>query len=664
MKKGIGVMVSFWRMFRIIFVVFFLYLLGDAFYRWDGFRYYARFSEFIPAVALASILWGMVALCAAWISWLVFGLLKQTSQLMNWRIRHEHLLFCMGIIVLLSALIWKVKRVVFPDLLTSPQLKLVVFICVVFISLLLTWLFIKRIEQWVALIQERITPLVWLFGIWVVISVPIVTYHTWFKGGDRSVSGVPRAAMMKDKEKPNIILVTFDAMTARRMSLYGYHRETTPFISEWAKDAIVFTRAESDSNFTTSATTSLMTGKRVWTHRVFQIDGSSPLSPDVESLPAMLKKNGYLNMAFIANPHTSVETLRMDRVFDIAPLPVEFGVPRSLFGWKFGKVESTLYRLFGSKIRLHNWLLQRDFILDRLINIISRNLDVTEAPPDKLFNSFLERLDKNPHQPFFAWLHILPPHDPYLLPESYRGLFSTSSGLRDYKTQEALRVRSFKYLFKSEPIPEDMEEPVAILSSYYDEFIRYCDETYRDFIKGLMARNKTGNTVIILSSDHGESFEHGYFTHGGPFLYEQVTHIPLIIKLPDQTKGMVIDDLVEQIDITATILDLAHIPVPPWMEGRSLLPLIQGERLPPKRAFSMNFEENPSYGRQIKKGSIAVWEGDYKLIHYLERNRSLLFDLSHDPDELNDISDERPEISQRLIALIQEGLQRHGDGKE
>jgi arylsulfatase A-like enzyme len=162
----------------------------------------------------------------------------------------------------------------------------------------------------------------------------------------------------------------------------------------------------------------------------------------------------------------------------------------------------------------------------------------------------------------------------------------------------------------------------------------------------------------VLTSDHGESFEHGYFTHGGPFLYEEVTHIPLIIKEPAQNTGKVIDAIVEQVDIPASLLDFADIPVPPWMEGQSLVPLIRGRELPNRPAFSMNFEQNPSRGHQITKGSIAVWEGGYKLIHYLEKGESLLFNIKHDSEELINIIDKEYDIGKRLLGYIQNNLNK------
>jgi arylsulfatase A-like enzyme len=130
----------------------------------------------------------------------------------------------------------------------------------------------------------------------------------------------------------------------------------------------------------------------------------------------------------------------------------------------------------------------------------------------------------------------------------------------------------------------------------------------------------------------------------------------LIIKAPNTNKGQVIDYLAEQIDITPTILEILKIPVPKWMEGRSLLPLLQGESLLPKLAFSMALGSNPSKGHEIKRGTIAVWQDDYKLIHYLDNKKSLLFNLNDDPDELNNLFNEQSNIGNSLLAVIRDNL--------
>lgn len=199
---------------------------------------------------------------------------------------------------------------------------------------------------------------------------------------------------------------------------------------------------------------------------------------------------------------------------------------------------------------------------------------------------------------------------------------------------------------------------VQELKARYDEFIRYCDNQFQNLMVQLSKRQLLKNTIIILSADHGESFEHGAIQHSGLHLYEQVTHIPLIIKEPNQANGRIINDVVEQIDVPSTILDLANIPVPDWMEGHSLVPLMRGETIPVKPAFSMSLETNVSGRHKISKGTIAVWEGDYKLIRYLDYDKTFLFNLARDPHELNNLMDKEPERKKHLLSLILENFDK------
>jgi arylsulfatase A-like enzyme len=631
--------------------------MGDAFFRWDGFSYYASFSEFIPSVALAFILWNIVALFFAIILWGLFRILEWICRQAKLNIRIDHLLLSACMFLLLGVLTWKTKKLLWPDIQTTFQIKLAVLSCVVFLSIYLTWLFRNRAERWVVIVHERITPLMWLFGTLILISVPVVAYHAFSTGADKTVTEENLRDSGTLKTRPNIILVTFDALAARHMSVYGYERDTTPFIKNWANNATLFAMAEAGSNFTTPAAATLMTGKRVWTHQTYHIAGSEPVRSDVESLPSVLKGQGYFNMAFVVNPFASVRILGMSDSFDVAPLTSELGRSVSLFGWKFGIIDVMLYRAFGDKIRMHNWIVRNDFILSKVINLISRNISQTTVPPETAFNRFINILDENSPRPFFAWIHIFPPHDPYLPPELFMERYNPSRELRTYKNQEELIEKSYKYLFQYRRFPETMKPKVDLMRDYYDEFITYIDNEFKNFITELHKR-EVDNTVVLLSSDHGESFGHGYFTHGGPFLYEQVTHIPLIIKKTGQTAGQIVDQLVEQIDIPATVLEFAEIPVPSWMEGRSLVPLMRGETLPQRPSFSMNFEGNRSRWQPIESGSIAVWDGEYKLIHYLEKNESLLFNLKEDPDELDNLFLTQPDVAKKLRGLIMSHLDK------
>ncbi len=644
----------FWELFRLIFTLFSLYSLLDVIHRWNGFSFYASFLEYIPAVALLIFLWSIIAVLTTILIYILLELFERI-----FKVDYRYLLLYGIINMLLGFGVWKIKRFLFPYTQTSNQLKMVVFICVVLVSVYFIWAFRNKVKRFFESVQEGITPLVWLFGIPVLISIPLIICLSSISAGDTnkpipeeylSTQRLVSTISKSNQVSPNIILIVFDTLTARDMSLYGYHRDTTPFINRWASNATVFTKAYASNNHTSPTVASLLTGKRVWTHQVYHQAGTVPLMSDIESLPSELKKHGYFNVAFVVNQYASVKKMGMLDSFDIAPLSSEFYKPRGIISFderQWGLFESLFYQLFGEKIRIYDWIIGRKFLgrLQAIFNpkskLMNPELTRTVVPPEIAFNKFLNIVDNLP-QPFFAWIHLFPPHAYYLPPPPYRGVFGPYFPPQRYKE------------FVSDLDSNDLHDARIL----YDEFIRYCDEQFKEFITQLEKKEMMKNSVIILTSDHGESFEHNVYQHKVPELYEQLTHIPFVIKTPYQRHGKVINDLVEQIDIPATILELAHIDVPTWMEGRSVVPLLSGEKLSPKPIFSMYLERNRSRGHLITKGTIAVWEGDYKLIHYLEENKSLLFNLRDDPDELNNLIDKEPEIAQHLLSLIKEELRK------
>lgn len=650
-----------WQLFRLIFVLFSLFLLGDAFYRWDGFSYYAPFPEFIPAVALAFIQWSLISVIVTLILWVIIRILLFAISLAGFRPTFEDVLLFAGFFIALGAVAWKGKRAVLPLTDTTLLVKLIIFIFVTLVSFILVRKFSGSFSRFLRLVQERIAPLLWLFGAVVFLSVPIVSYHTWLK--DTGKAPVERAAASSEsgKDRPNIILVTFDALTARDMSVYGYHRETTPFITEWAKGASLFTGAKAASTMTTAATASLMTGKRVWSHQTYH-QGSAIQYKSYENFARELKENGCYTMAYIENWNASPEGLGIPESFDY----MSFKFERADFLYN---LHSDLFLLFHGKIRLYDWMLLDDFYP----NVLFQNYiyyPILLPAYEKLFperkgafnngytlmDKFISDISKNaPPEPFFVWIHLMPPHAPYVPPKSFQGTFDPSQNLLGVREQmvTSRRINKDEKRGLTGSDLKDMET----LRSRYDENILFCDREFRDFMENLEKSHLLGNSVIIMSADHGESFEHNQLGHSNtPF--EQVAHIPLIIKEPNQREGKVFHDIIEQIDISPTIMDFLGTPAPSWLEGRSLRPLIQGLEFQPQPAFTLYFQSNPSRQQKITKGIIEVQEGDYKLIYYLEENRSLLFNLKEDPAEINNLFDKKPETGQRLLDSIKSNLEK------
>lgn len=651
---------SFMSILRPVFVLFSLYLLGDAFYRWDGVSYYATFSEFVPAVALAFILWSLMSFLTATLIWLSLRISASAHKLAKIKLPLESLLMFIGLLLLFGMAVLLGKKIVWPDQHVTLKLKVFTFIAVAIVAFVLSQKCYEMFRKWSQFIYDRLDPLVWLFGILFILSFPSVLYHAWIKDAGYETSNKIISTSSPDVNRLNIILLTFDALTTHDMSLYGYHRETTPFIKKWAQGASVFNRVKAASTHTTPATTSLITAKRLWTHQVYHQKSSINIE-NADNIALELKKNGYYTVMYCENSNASPKTLGISYSFDDITLVPEVREA-------FTNFNELLFKLFQGKILLYDWLLLEDFypfvLLKEYIyfpvfvpihDMFFTGEESSSGNELTLLNKFASDIDKNlPPEPFFAWIHLMPPHAPYLPPKRFQGVYNSSPELRTFREQLATMQKIEKNAEKGDLTPEELQI-MEILRARYDEYILFIDNVFRDFIDSFNKMNISKKTVIILSSDHGESFEHNFLGHGRS-LYEPVIHIPLIIKEPKQIKGTLFDNVVEQIDISSTILDLAGLKIPSWVEGRSLLPLLGGGQLPPKPAFSMYFEKSRSRGNKITNGFVSVYDGDDKLIYNIEDDVSLLFNLKNDPGEMNDMSNMKPDVRLRLLSLIHENL--------
>jgi hypothetical protein len=347
-------MKSYWQIFRLIFVIFSLYLLGDAFYRWDGVRHYASIFEFLPSVALIFILWSIASAFSALVIWL----LRSFLHLIKLKVKAEDLIVFICCLVLLVILLDANK-----GLLNLSQMrysfKLLLIMLLIFSSTFITWLFRNKSARWICTVNERVTPLVWLFGFLFIFSVLLAAYSTWWqKPGGQGSGKIVRSSELS-KNQPNIILITFDALTAQDMSAYGYHRETTPFISKWAKTASLFGRVNSSSNYTTPTTASLMTSKRLWTHQTYYVEvASEQVKESDENLPYLLMTNGYTNIALQQIYYASVKKLGISNSFETVIGPEKLSHGTSLYR----DIDMFLYKIFGERIILYDWIIKEDFI--------------------------------------------------------------------------------------------------------------------------------------------------------------------------------------------------------------------------------------------------------------------------------------------------------------
>ena len=622
--------------------------MNDAFYKWDGYSYYMRLVEFLPDLSLAYIFAAIYGAFFAIVLWLaIYLLIKILPKFLN--VRLEHMLTLLVICIVLLVF----KKIIFKSVSLTNLFGLNYFVILLIgsiLALFIVWLLRKHNEKILKELNTRITPLVWLFVFLLILAVPSSflkkkTYERNHDVSEHETVSQEQAVTVSRENRPNIILVAMDALTAQDMQLYGYNRPTTPFISEWAKKSVVFNRAYSSSNWTTPATMSMMTGQRPWTHKIWYRAYYNPVYNYEKNMPQILKESGYDVYSFVQNPYANPEALGMKDSFLIKDKSYTFSKPPESLS---GKIK----RYFIERPIVADWILDIQPIVNALINHFRTPVLETSVPPELVYNSFLKYINDSqkenlkPHKPFFAWLHVYPPHTWYLPPKPYKGLFGDESKFDTDIKQEKITDREY---------PPDMQSEVDILRKRYDEFILYSDKQFELFMSRLAETIDMTNTVVILTSDHGESFWHGYQEHDGPYLYEQFVNVPLIIRLPGERKDK-INMPVEQIDIAPTILELAGISAPDWMEGRSLFPLLQGGSLEQRQVFSMQLIKNRSFGHPITKGTIAIWDKDFKLIYYLESHNTLLFNLKSDPGETMDLSKEMIDIRQELLKSIQDNL--------
>lgn len=405
----------------------------------------------------------------------------------------------------------------------------------------------------------------------------------------------------------NVVFVSFDALQAAHVASLGYGRNITPTIDAMAKEGFSFTNNISVSSWTVPASMTWFTGVYPSEHKltnkfaVFNppdnvLSNLKKLAPNLVTLAEVLKQNGYATGGFTGNAGVS-GVFGYDQGFDT-------------YFFEKGK--------FGSM-----------------------GISIPKA---------LEWLKENKSRKFFMFLHGYDMHGQNVPAEGFDYRFVEKGYDRKYtgsaKEQEALREEGLEKGFVSL-----RDEDVKFWRAIYDEKIQRTDARFKQFLKELEQMGLMDKTVFVLTSDHGTEFhEHKRFDHGFS-LYDELIHVPLIIKLPRQKIGKVIRDQVSSIDIMPTILDLLEIKMPEnagnQLRGASLAPAFNGTPVA-KEVFS-----ETDYRQYTYKRSLATKDG-WKFIYTLENKGRELYNLQKDPGETRNLVEQEPrrayELEQKLFA--------------
>ena len=340
---------------------------------------------------------------------------------------------------------------------------------------------------------------------------------------------------------PNVLFIVMDTVRAQSLSLHGYPRPTTPRLEALARRGVRFDEARSTAPWTLPSHASMFTGQ--WPHELFD-SPEQKLASGVPTLAGALGKRGYATGGFVAN------TFYCNAGFGLAQ--------------GFDHYED-FYRVFDAS---PTEVLRHSGLGRNLIALAGEEEAIRPGgrkDADRINADFLAWLPTVKGRPFFAFLNYFDAHAPYFTPERAERHF----GKRPITPEDVEIIRAWQSRTKAVATEHELE----LARDAYDDCIAYLDAALGRLFDQLQQQGVLENTLIIVTSDHGEEIgEHNLLGHGRS-LYSEELHVPLIIVRPrlDQGTGLVVAEPVSLRDLPATVLDLVGIrPAQASFPGRSL----------------------------------------------------------------------------------------------
>src|SRR5882724_8112336 len=374
------------------------------------------------------------------------------------------------------------------------------------------------------------------------------------------------APLARSQSRPNVILITIDTLRADHVGCYGAQNVKTPTLDGLAHDGVLFERAISQVPLTWPSHAVILTGTYPFQNGVQDFTGQ-PLAPQFRSVAQAFKHAGYATGAVVS----------------------AFVLDRS---WGLGRGFDFYDDAFSAET-----FQKKD------IGLVDRRAEESVAHA-------ITWLKKPPKRPFFLWLHLYDPHNPYDPPEPYR---------TEYK------------------------------GHLYDGEIAYADHELGKLIAWLKQSKLYDSSLIVATSDHGESLgEHGEDEHGF-FVYNATVHVPLIVKppgrsgIPPQRRR----DPVETTSVAASLIQVARVKdlIERQLQAKGLFGKDTGSTDP---AYSETFYPFSSFGWS----PLHALESDR--FHYIDAPQPELYDMEADPEETRNIAAQQP----ATVAVLKEKLQQ------
>jgi len=436
-----------------------------------------------------------------------------------------------------------------------------------------------------------------------------------------------------DSGRPNVILIVMDTVRADHMSIYNYERDTTPNMREFIKNATFYPRSVSSGDMTLSSHASIFTGLYVSEHGAHydpwnNAPGGKPLDKKMDTLAEILSKDGYETMGVVSNYGFVSHAFNMDQGFQY----FDQRVPVVFLG------QSQPYYI-------------RQGIRDVLTHFSSPSeFDLQYRRAEDINREAFTQLDrvKGDKRPFFLFINYMDAHAPYIPPPPFDTMYPGKD--EDFTAAKFFDLE--EGVMKLERDITDHEHNHIV--SQYDGGISYLDFQTNTFLDRLRKLGLYENSIIIVTSDHGESFGERNFIDHGVSVYQDQVYVPLIIKYPNQSSGRIVNTVVNSVDILPTILSVSGINLPQHISGKSLVNIESAE---PRTVMSETYPNgflldwNPRFDR-IER---AIFNRNFKFIESTKGKKEL-YDLSLDQDEKQNLYSDENSIAAELEVKLKDWL--------
>jgi arylsulfatase A-like enzyme len=396
-----------------------------------------------------------------------------------------------------------------------------------------------------------------------------------------------------EAKKLNLILISVDTLRPDHMGIYGYEKNTTPNIDRFFENGIIFNNMNTVAPYTRASFAALFSEEHLPTYKkLFK-------TKQPQTLAEKLSKLGYFTIAFVDNMVLFKEN---------NPL-IANGF------YEYHQVDG--YENFDKSMKEN---LKKLIIFQKSKAWIDK-----EITPQK--------------QPFFLWIHLMPPHYQYTPPNDIEGFNKKVSQLRQNLNDEKIRFLGEQN--QGCGIPN--QQIIDLFTDLYDSEIKYTDLIWKKLIAELRKKHLLKNSVVVLYGDHGEGFDHNYYFGHNEAMYQSGLHIPLLIKTPNYNQK-IISQYLSNTQISKILLDLTF--------SKEII----FDNWPLKHIFSINHFDF------LNKFSVIF--NEYKYI-FAKKNACLnneyleeLYNLKKDPEEKQNLIGSKPKLQKELKTKLSQYLKQ------